>query len=798
MTSSSTFYSRWSRLIVLLSVAALPLLVYGVRGALRGGNNDVRQWLPEGFRETRQYDWFLEHFGSEEMAVVSWPGATLEDERLDRVADGVRKYVDPATEESLQATVSGEGLTSSSAVASQPLFKRVLTTREVLAELTAEPISLSDSQAAERLRGVLLGPDGQTSALIVMVNETGAANRRQALDVVHQVAAEEAGLSRDDLRMGGPTVDSVALDSESERSRYLLTTISVLVALLLAWRCLRHIRLVLMVFATAILAAMTSMAVVHFTGGTMNLLLVMMPTLIYVLTISGGVHLANYYRDSAAAGSLADAPLKAVKAAGLPCALSAATTAIGLGSLYLSEVIPVKMFGLYSALGVLAGLPLLLLVLPAALQLWPLRGEATARTPGLGTSRIRAALLRQNERAPQWLSRHHRWIAIAGVGLMFTIGAGVLRLETSVKLLNLFSPQAKIIQDYTWLEQHLGPLVPVEVVLRLDDTNSLTMLERMQLVGEVEGELNAIDRVGGVTSAATFAPELPSASGSSARQVARRRVAERKLEGSRDYFSQVHYLREIEEGELWRVSARVEALNSVDYGHFIGRLEEQVEPVLQQWSELAGSPIEATYTGIVPLVYKAQRALLNDLTTSFVTAFLIIGGVMIVMLRSVPAGLVSMLPNIFPAMVMFGGMGWAGMLCDIGSMMTAGVALGIAVDDTIHYLSWFKRGLAQGLSRREAIALAYERCSGAMLQTTLICGLGLLVFAFSSFIPTSRFAWLMASMLGTGLIGDLILLPALLAGPLGKFFERSAASEREAQWEAPAEAIPQELSLEGA
>jgi predicted RND superfamily exporter protein len=120
------------------------------------------------------------------------------------------------------------------------------------------------------------------------------------------------------------------------------------------------------------------------------------------------------------------------------------------------------------------------------------------------------------------------------------------------------------------------------------------------------------------------------------------------------------------------------------------------------------------------------------------------------------------------------------------------------VDDTIHYLSWFQRGLREGASRREAIALAYDRCSGAMLQTTLVCGLGLLVFAFSSFIPTSRFAWLMASMLGTGLIGDLVLLPALLAGPLGKFFERSAASEHEALWDASIETVPQELSLEGA
>jgi hypothetical protein len=156
---------------------------------------------------------------------------------------------------------------------------------------------------------------------------------------------------------------------------------------------------------------------------------------------------------------------------------------------------------------------------------------------------------------------------------------------------------------------------------------------------------------------------------------------------------------------------------------------------------------------------------------SFLSAFLLIAVVMIFMLRGAKAGLVSMLPNLVPAIVIFGGMGWLGRVCDIGSMMTASVAMGIAVDDTIHFLSWFRRSLADGLSRHEAIGVAYQRCAPAMLQSTLICSLGLLMFAFSSFVPTSRFAYMMGSLLVVALIGDLLFLPALLASPLGRFFE---------------------------
>jgi predicted RND superfamily exporter protein len=105
-------------------------------------------------------------------------------------------------------------------------------------------------------------------------------------------------------------------------------------------------------------------------------------------------------------------------------------------------------------------------------------------------------------------------------------------------------------------------------------------------------------------------------------------------------------------------------------------------------------------------------------------------------------------------------------------MMTATAAMGIAVDDTLHYLTWYRRGLSEGKSRREAVLFAYERCGTAMIQTTLICGFGLVVFALSPFGPIMRFALMMFSMLFAAILGDLIVLPALLLTPLGRVFDR--------------------------
>jgi hypothetical protein len=149
----------------------------------------------------------------------------------------------------------------------------------------------------------------------------------------------------------------------------------------------------------------------------------------------------------------------------------------------------------------------------------------------------------------------------------------------------------------------------------------------------------------------------------------------------------------------------------------------------------------------------------------------------VLVLRNVFATALVMIPNLFPAVVVFGGMQWIGIAAQIGSVMTASAALGIAVDDTVHFLTWFRRGLGASMTRPQAIENAFARCAGAMVHTSLICAGGLAIFALSSFVPILHFAYLMVFLLCAALLGDLILLPALLAGPAGNWFQRDRAGD---------------------
>jgi len=227
---------------------------------------------------------------------------------------------------------------------------------------------------------------------------------------------------------------------------------------------------------------------------------------------------------------------------------------------------------------------------------------------------------------------------------------------------------------------------------------------------------------------------------------------------------------------------QMQKLNDVDAvvmtGSFsngeVGTLGVTLDRVIDLQSDDSKTPkqwVNSVYTGVVPIVYKAQRALLTSLVESTLWSFLTITPLMIFVTRSFRAGLVAMIPNVVPVIVIFGAMGWLGIPIDIGSMMTASIALGVAVDDTIHFLSWFRGDLNHYRNRNTAIVACYAKCGTPTLQAACISGLGLSVFALSTFTPTQRFGWLMLTILIAGVVAELILLPAILAGPLGKVFE---------------------------
>jgi len=887
-----SFFVRRSFAIVLIVMFVLPFIWIGTRRAIRGNRNDVREWLPDGFTQSADYRWFQEHFPHEQFILVSWEGCTLNDPRLELFA---RKLVPNVPDDSSEAAetyspreeeaVEESGWRRFWPALKPPKpyrFKEVLTGRRLVEELQGRYEDLGEEQILERLEGSLIGPGHLKTCLVVTLDhETQGGNLRATLGEIRRIA-EECNIKADEkkwsveareIRLGGPPVDNVAIDVEGERTLYRLAGLSAVIGLTISMLCFHSVRLTAMVFWVAILSAGLGLAIVHFSGSTADAILMTMPSLLYVLAISGAIHIVNYYHDAIhEGGGVEGAPGLSIRHALGPCTIAALTTALGLGSLMVSNIVPISKFGVFSALGVLATLLLLFFYLPALLHYFPSRKYAEKHLGKHHQDEKDSAIHRFWQMVGRFICRHNVLVAGSCLAVMILFGIGVNYMQTSVKLMKLFSPGAEIIGHYAWLEEHLGPLVPMEVVVKFDNRqNNLGMVERMRIAEEVEQAVEQLEAVGGALSAATFAPNIePDGRRPTPAQrilgidprVVRDGVLNRRLEPHREEFrdylaydfgkadallethdpgleelaipaglaealaarklttltaieryGEIEYIKGVgPEGaaevtaairhwriangeELWRVCARVEALTDLDYAKFLPELAEVVEPVLARHRQNGVRGIEGVYTGMVPLIYQAQHELMNGLYESLALAFVLIAVVMVFVLRSPSAGMLAMIPNLFPVVMVFGALGWLRLvflrlgwepiLVDVGSMMTASVALGVAVDDTIHYLTWYRRGLDQGLDRKAAVMMAYQRCATAMTQTTLIAGFGLAAFCFSTFTPTQRFGTLMLAILMAALIGDLIFLPALLTSPLGRFFHSRSKSPKPKQSSRP-------------
>lgn len=709
----SRFYQKHARTLLIGVVVSLPFLFWEAESITC--NNDIEAWLPQNADVRTTYEEFKQEFGGEEFVMIGLENRLVDDPLVEAFAARL-EHTDH--------------------------FRRCLTPAR-LADLMRSQ-AVPEETISARIRGLTVSENEELIGVVALLSEKGLADRAGTVRTVRE-QLEYCQFKDSEVLLAGVPVVVTELDRlGSMRENEKFFTVTLVVSLVLLYWFVREWKLTLAIIVLTVWGIELTQGILKWSGGEMNFILSALPAMVMVFSLAIAIHVLHYYRlelANVSRSAIACDPLqRALHAAWRPCCLATLTTVIGLLSLMSSDIQPVADFGAAAAVGSAVALIIGLGLTPAAMVIWPpsMNGPERSRS----TWPLRAGLM---------IVRRGRSIAVGCLLLVGVLGFGMLTIQSHIDPLDFLPSGSRVLNDTKRIDRELTNVESVEAIVDfgIDDASFVDKLDR---VHKIEQKLASHPDVRHTLSLASFFPrEFPD----SALETARLLGDAASQSGSEEYLSRGQ--------RFWRITVRLRQLSEVEKSRVFRELRALVDDV------------PMTLTGITPLLAHAQIDIFDGFWESFATALVIITLVMIIALRSVPLAVVAMIPNVTPVAIVFGLLGWTKTPVDIGTMMTASIALGIAVDGTFHFLVHYQRRLRRCPDRQRATTWALLQTGAPIFSAAAVASIGMLALTLSSFKPTSHFGLYMALLLLAAVFGDLCLLPAILS------FGRKRRPQRELQ-----------------
>lgn len=722
--------SRRSNPIYAIAVVALWLAAtfIGVVFATRlPTDNRFEQWLQTDSQQRQAYEAFIERFGNDEFIVVAYHGRDLFD------AEGLDAQI--------ETLIRLEDISRVEHVSGIPAVYLDLFNGE-------DPKALQEEiMTTPFYKDLFVNPAGTVAGLLLQTRPGDTPDGRR--HVVNRIEMALGPLENAGYRtaMAGTPVLNTALDrtSTNEARRIVPYAILVTVAgLLVIFRCPRA------AFTAAACSGVTvavTLGMITVTGGAFNMVTSAVPPVLWTLALANGIHIISRYRYHHSPRATPEESLnRALAETRYPCILSGITTAMGFLSLTLADMTPIRELGIYAAAGILLSVGVNITLAPALLRL--LRPPGSGRAVPLADRTVTILLTSINRFA---------FPITALSALAIAAGLTVLpRIDTDNNPLDFLGPDAPISRDYAFVSQNLTGLYSLEIII--NTPGGWLSPDYWRPIAGVANALETHADVPRVFSPLDFLKKLNQWNHDLDPQ--RYRLPESEPEARQ----LLEDLSERGQTELARlVTARGDA---VRLSVLIGTMESAPFAAIVQRARaaLAQVPGQLTgaVTGLVLQLEHAQDQLVSSQLKSFGGAFLLVFLAILAGLRSIRLMALSILPNLLPILTVFATMALAGITLDVGTVMVASVALGIAVDDTVHLLAAFNRRRHTAEPIADDIRGAVREVGPALATTTLVASAGFITLGLSSFVPISFFGLLSAIASVTALFADIILVPALL------------------------------------
>ncbi|MCP4908107.1 MAG: MMPL family transporter [bacterium] len=511
-------------------------------------------------------------------------------------------------------------------------------------------------------------------------------------------------------------------------------------------------------------AAVLTLGLLGWLGLKLSLMISVLVILILVVGIADSVHImSGYLHDRGKGAEHRQALERVFRKSGLACLLTSVTTALGMLSLVFVPLPPLRNFGLASALGVTAAFGFTMVLLPLMLDLWPPARSKEATAQPAKSPWVQRVLGSLEPIASRWPVRVVAVFAIVGV-----VGAyGVSQVQVDSNLVEIIRPGLPIRAAHDLVDHVMGGTQGMEIYLDFGETDALKdprVLNAMEGIQELL-EVEHPEFVVRTDSLADMVKNTFQALNEDREQMYR-------IPQERAALAQTLLLFDLANPEdreqlvpddysEARINVRMFNYGSAEYVEFFNTVNEHTRAA---FGSLANdySELEVGITGSLPLVMRMADYIGRAQIQSFVLVLIVVTVLLLIAFGSPRAGLVAMVPNVYPVLITFGVMGLWKIPLDVDTLIIAPLIIGIAVDDTIHFITHYRAFALETGDVRRAIAATISEVGQAITFTSVILVLGFMVLVTSNHQGIAHFGILIGISLATALLADLLLLPALL------------------------------------
>ncbi len=535
----------------------------------------------------------------------------------------------------------------------------------------------------------------------------------------------------------------------------ILAALICIIILYLYFRSFKVIGVAMVMVGISVVWAVGFMGIFNF---KITILTGMIPPLLIVIGIPNAIFLLNkYHTEAKAHGNKILALQRVISKIGNAVFLSNATTAVGFATFMITNSSILVEFGTIASLGILSTFVNALIVIPSIFSF--LQPPSNKYTKHLNNK----YLMKVVNVIVNLVNNHRRKIYITIISVVLVSAYGVSRIVKTGYILDDVPKDSSIFIDTKFLEKNFGGVSPLEIAIESKDSiNGVEMISQINKIDSLQQKLKSypeLSRSLSIVDALKFLNQAyykgkPEQYALPATPMIYKNIFER-LPNGLDQNIANSFIDSTK--TITRISLNIEDIGTNRMKALIPKIKDDIHKFFPE------DKYNTLVTGTTVLYFTGTTYLINNLFSSLALAIIVIGLLILGLQRSLKMVLISLIPNLIPMLVTAALMGYFGIPIKPSTILVFGIALGISVDGTIHFITKYRQELSvNGWNIGLAVKKALSETGVSMMYTSSILFFGFLIFTASGFGGTKALGFLISMTLLIAMICNLILLPSLL------------------------------------